>query len=456
MDDLKTVYSILQECSRDLSGLFTQRDILLWVRQRYPDVRESTLRAHVQALTSNATHRERNHPGLGSRPPLFDRVSHGVYRVHRDGADVPDSSGGIVVPRATQSYSTTSQPAARQPIDRQLVSTADVILVGCVKSKRATAAAAKDLYTSTLFAKARAYAERSTVPWYVLSAKYGLVQPDEWIEPYEMYLPQTTHSYRSAWGAHVTEQLETREGPLPQKVVEIHAGAAYADALLPRLTSLGAVVTQPLEGLRMGERLAWYGSDPTSHVPSHFPATVDAGEIRQMLYVLQDDSVALSPADFLATRGAGLKVPGLYSWWIDDEGAEDLSRGLALRLAPGLIYAGLAGATHWPSGKRSTNTLWLRIQSMHLGRKARFSTFRLTLGSILAAMMGADQIDEAGLNAWMHAHLRVVTAPYLDADVLGVVEAQVLQALDPPLNLRGMQDSEIRRRLTQLRKVVAT
>jgi hypothetical protein len=323
-------------------------------------------------------------------------------------------------------------------------------------SKRATAAAAKDLYTSTLFEKERAYAERSNVPWYILSAKYGLIQPDEWIEPYEMYLPQTTRSYRDAWAAQVTEQLEGRMGPLPQKVVEIHAGAAYVDALHSRLTSLGAFVTQPLEGLRMGERLAWYGADPAPPVPSQLSAKVDSREIRQMLGVLQNDSGALSPADFLATRGAGLKVPGLYSWWIDEEGAEDLSRGLALRLAPGLIYAGLAGATHWPSGKRSTNTLWLRIQSMHLGRKARFSTFRLTLGSILAAVMGADQIDESGLTAWMHKHLRVVTAPYLDADVLGVVETQVLQALDPPLNLSGMQDSEIRRRLSQLRKAVVT
>lgn len=456
MDNLKTVYSVLQECSRDLSGLFTQRDILLWVWERYPDVRESTLRAHVQALTSNATHRERNHPGLGSRPPLFDRVSHGVYRVHRDGGEVPHNSSGTVGPLSTQNSTNPRQPAARQPIDRQLVSNADVILVGCVKSKRATAAAAKDLYTSTLFTKERAYAERSTVPWYILSAKYGLIEPDEWLEPYEMYLPQTTRSYRHSWGAHVAQQLEGREGPLSQKLVEIHAGAAYVDALLPPLTSLGAIVTQPLEGLRMGERLAWYGTDPTSHAPSHFPATVDAGEIRQMLDVLQNDSVALSPTDFLATRGAGLKVPGLYSWWIDDEGADDLSRGLALRLAPGLIYAGLAGATHWPSGKRSTNTLWLRIQSMHLGRKARFSTFRLSLGSVLASKIGSDQIDEAGLSAWMHAHLRVVTAPYLDADVLGVVEAQVLQALDPPLNLNGMRDSVVRRRLSQLRKAVAT
>jgi hypothetical protein len=321
-----------------------------------------------------------------------------------------------------------------------------------VKSKRTFAAAAKDLYTSALFTKERAYAERTGVPWYILSAKYGLVRPDESIEPYEMYLPETAPSYRRAWGARVIEQLGNCEGPLQGKVIEIHAGAAYLEALRSGLTKLGALVTEPLEGLRLGERLAWYGTNRAPMAPAPFTSTVDAAEVREMVEALEDDASALSPSDFLATRGAGLGVPGLYSWWVDDEGAGDLSRGLDLQLRPGLIYAGLAGATHWPSGKRSTNTLWLRIQSMHLGKKSQFSTFRLTLGSILAASVGADQIDETSLSAWMHVHLRVVTAPYVDADVLGVIETEVLQSLDPPLNLRGMHESDVRTRLTQLRK----
>jgi len=455
MGHSKTVYSMLQECSQSLSGTFTQREILLWIRSYYPDVRESTLRAHVQALTSNATNRERNHPVLGSRTPLFDRVSHGVYRVHQGSSgDTPNQVPIYGSAEPLASYGREQEPSLDR-VDHKTRSAADVVLVGCVKSKRTLAAAAKDLYTSALFTKERAYAERTGVPWYILSAKYGLVGPDEWIEPYEMYLPETAPSYRRAWGARVIEQLERCEGPLQGKVIEIHAGAAYLEALRSGLTKLGALVTEPLEGLRMGERLAWYGTNRAPSAPAAFTSTVDAAEVRRMVEALEDDAAALSPTDFLATRGTGLGVPGLYSWWVDDEGAGDLSRGLDLQLPPGLIYAGLAGATHWPSGKRSTNTLWLRIQSMHLGRKARFSTFRLTLGSILATTVGSNLIDEAALSAWMHVHLRVVTAPYVDADILGLVETEVLQSLDPPLNLRGMQDSDIRRRLTQLRKVVS-
>jgi hypothetical protein len=37
----------------------------------------------------------------------------------------------------------------------------------------------------------------------------------------------------------------------------------------------------------------------------------------------------------------------------------------------GLIYAGLAGATRWPSGKRSTNTLWSRLQGCTSGGEPR-------------------------------------------------------------------------------------
>jgi hypothetical protein len=35
----------------------------------------------------------------------------------------------------------------------------------------------------------------------------------------------------------------------------------------------------------------------------------------------------------------------------------------------------------------------------------------------------------------MHEHLRIVAVPFDNADALGKVEALVLQAIDPPLNL---------------------
>jgi hypothetical protein len=45
-----------------------------------------------------------------------------------------------------------------------------IILVGCVKTKQDRAAAAKDLYVSTLWRGRRSYAERTRQPWFILSA----------------------------------------------------------------------------------------------------------------------------------------------------------------------------------------------------------------------------------------------------------------------------------------------
>ncbi|WP_220186835.1 DUF6884 domain-containing protein [Pseudonocardia pini] len=332
---------------------------------------------------------------------------------------------------------------------------ADLILVTCVKAKRSTPAAAKDLYTSPLFTKQRAYAERQQAPWFILSAEYGLVGPDEWLAPYERYLPDTPRSYRAAWGSWVVERLALLAGPLAGKTIEVHAGSTYVDAIHDQLLAKGATITLPLAGLGVGQRLSWYASavgveaTRMDGVSTSVAATAPQPSIAEFL---ADPSGALAPAAFLAQGSDDLKVPGLYSWWVDEEGAGDLSAGLGIPLTAGLIYAGLAGATRWPSGRRSTNTLWSRIAGMHLGGRHEFSTFRRTLGAILAHAADSPEIDETALTEWMSTHLVVVTAPYPDPDDLGRLEEQVLDTLDPPLNLRGRPTSPIRARLTELRR----
>jgi hypothetical protein len=160
----------------------------------------------------------------------------------------------------------------------------------------------------------------------------------------------------------------------------------------------------------------------------------------------------VTPREFVNKRPEGTGSPGLYSWWVDGEGASDLSRGLGHPEIAGLIYAGLAGATRWPSGRKSQNTLWSRIVTMHLGGNHEFSTFRRTLGSVLAHAAGKEKIDEAALTSWMHDHLRVIAVPFEDADSLEQLESAVLERLDPPLNLQGMPASAARASLKELRR----
>jgi hypothetical protein len=323
-----------------------------------------------------------------------------------------------------------------------------------VKDKRSVPAAARDLYISALFRKERAYAERSGLPWFILSAEHGLVSPDEWLAPYERYLPDTPSAFRQAWGMWVTERLDLLAGPLRKKVIEIHAGSAYINPLRGHLATKGATLFEPLTGLTTGQRLAWYAqaSPDRNPNPSATGSGTAHGSTDDFCRQLTNAEAALTPGDFLDRGAAGLNVPGLYSWWADAAGADDLTAGLGLPLSAGLIYAGLAGATRWPSGRPSSNSLWSRISGMHLGGRHEFSTFRRTLGSILAHARGEPTIDEGLLTAWMHAHLKVVAVPFEDVDTLGHLEGDVLRTLDPPLNLQGMAHSPIRSRLKDLRK----
>lgn len=74
----------------------------------------------------------------------------------------------------------------------------DIVLVSCSKTTVDHPAAASDLYDSPLFHQARSYAERSEKRRFILSAEHGLVAPDEWLAPYERYLPDTPPTFRAA------------------------------------------------------------------------------------------------------------------------------------------------------------------------------------------------------------------------------------------------------------------
>jgi hypothetical protein len=72
-------------------------------------------------------------------------------------------------------------------------------LVSCVSKKSPMPAQAKDLYKSGWFLKARDYVESTRSPWFILSAKYGLVPPDRILAPYEQTLNTMRKSDRQKW-----------------------------------------------------------------------------------------------------------------------------------------------------------------------------------------------------------------------------------------------------------------
>ena len=438
------MWSMLEECVGQLDEPFRRSEIIGWFRRHHPAVKESTLGAHIQAATENAANRAQNN-ALGARPPLLRRLDHGLYV--RAGLRQEPASGAAVL---------VSRPEP-QAVDS---AGADLVLVGCVRTKRAAASAASELFASPLFEERRRYAVASGLPWYILSAKFGLLAPGDVIGPYDVYLADQGPGYKKAWGEFVAAQLDPRERDLRGRTIEVHAGSAYVDPLRAPLTARGVILATPLAHLRQGEQLAWYSTrnatgSPVSATPASPPAGAPGAGARLLARLLSDPSQAIAPEELLGRGNEGLLGPGLYSWWVDEQGAADLSCGLGHPVPAGLIYAGQAGATRWPSGKRSRNTLWGRITGMHLGGSAEFSTFRRTLAAVLRLVLRLNTEDDPQLSAWMSIHLRVNAVPVPDADHLGETEATVLGILDPPLNLRGRPPSAIRARLAGLRRATA-
>ena len=132
---------------------------------------------------------------------------------------------------------------------------ADLYLVYCVKTKQCCPALARDLYTSDWFVKARTCVERTGRSWYILSAKYGLVDPNEQIEPYEKTLNNMGVDDRRAWARGVIGALDPHLTDV--KSVVFLASKKYREFLESVLHRRGIAVSTPMEGLRQGEQLAW-------------------------------------------------------------------------------------------------------------------------------------------------------------------------------------------------------
>ncbi len=132
-----------------------------------------------------------------------------------------------------------------------------VYLITCVKTKdeRPGQRRARDLYTSPLFHKMRALAEREADRWYILSDHYGLLEPDDAVEWYEVDLKRIGPAARSRWAGKVLSSLgQVLE---PDDRIVMLAGSVYVGLLRDELERRGFEVDEPLHRLRIGERMAW-------------------------------------------------------------------------------------------------------------------------------------------------------------------------------------------------------
>lgn len=138
-----------------------------------------------------------------------------------------------------------------------------LFLVSCVGRKLAAPARARDLYASEWFKKARAYVEAHGDRWVILSAKYGVVDPDAEIAPYERTLATMPIAERRAWADRVLASLRPRLSGVERVVVL--AGSRYREFLVEPLRQLGVELDVPLAGLPIGKQLQWLGARAREH-----------------------------------------------------------------------------------------------------------------------------------------------------------------------------------------------
>ncbi|MBU1750359.1 MAG: hypothetical protein KKA73_21965, partial [Chloroflexi bacterium] len=116
--------------------------------------------------------------------------------------------------------------------------------------KLSTPAPARDLYQGRIFRAALLYAEHHHDATLILSARYGLVHPDQVLAPYDQCLARS-RAARRAWVQQVCTDLlnwGARWAPEWQEIY-CYAGRTYWADLAPWLRSIGLAFYTPLAGV---------------------------------------------------------------------------------------------------------------------------------------------------------------------------------------------------------------
>lgn len=127
----------------------------------------------------------------------------------------------------------------------------EIILIGCSKRKATEAAPAGEFYQGPGFRKALEYSRLAhpDAKVYVLSAKYGIVNIDQVLEPYDMTLNTMRVADRRDWAKKVLDQMHDAGINPDTDTFIVFAGKRYYE----NLNLVNA--SYPLEGCSQGYSL---------------------------------------------------------------------------------------------------------------------------------------------------------------------------------------------------------
>lgn len=127
-------------------------------------------------------------------------------------------------------------------------------LISCTKKKKSFSCQAQKLYlNSTLFNYALNYCRKHYDKIYILSAKYGLVELNQKIKPYDLTLKTMKKDDRKKWAENVINKLKNKINK--EDVIYFHAGKYYREYLIPLLNNQ---IKIPLKNLGIGKQLGFY------------------------------------------------------------------------------------------------------------------------------------------------------------------------------------------------------
>jgi hypothetical protein len=235
---LPTIRELVAEGAATLPEPFSRAALINWIHARRPDVGVASISTHIQMATENAASPDVSHA------PLLQRVGRGTYVRYR-------------------THSEQRPPVAVA---------SRVVLIGSAGETASGPVRVADLFRSAGFVRAREHALHSGAPWFVLSAKHGLLEPDDVVAPYDLQLGDSSTIYRSAWGEWVAAQLGERVR-LSGTTVEVHGGVDFAQPLRQPLARRGAALELPLPG-------TWHEDDQPDH--RHADAGGPAGALGRL------------------------------------------------------------------------------------------------------------------------------------------------------------------------------
>lgn len=242
---------------------------------------------------------------------------------------------------------------------------ANIGLISCVSKKLSKLTEAKNLYVSPLFAKSRIFVEQHCDSWFILSAKYGLIEPTDVIAPYEETLNTKSRHEKDEWARRVWVNL--RQHLNPDDHVTILAGENYRKNLVPLILNHGSHVDVPMQGLGIGRQLQWLSNQPTQKR--------DINRFYKALHKLESN---LGGKRSMSASTGQQKWPdsGVYFFFEPGEMRANLESQRVVRVGTHRVSAG------------SKAKLWNRLRTHRGTRKGtgkhRSSIFRLHVGNAIS------------------------------------------------------------------------